>query len=213
MTETARDRNLPEVGTLSSDGSRMWDGKFWVRHESDLPFREFPTPVLRPAADELWEERRGFRLGGVVLAAAVCLVISYVPIPMPNPGSLQWALGELAFVTLLRFLFAFGAVVVILSVGRQGIDVLLLRAMLTSFILGAAFAGFILSAVFLAPIPTPVTSNFTWLLVVIRSGLTFAVLLGPVLAVLAALANLLWYRSFRSLRPQLRVFNRRPKVA
>jgi hypothetical protein len=212
VSETPRDRHLPEVGSLSSDGSRMWDGKFWVRNESDLPFREFPPPVMRPAPDDLWSERRGFRLGSVVLAATVCLVISFVPIPAPNPGSLEGALGELAVVTLLRFLFAFGAVVVILSVGHQGIDVLLLRAMLTAFILGAAFVGFILSAVFLAPIPTPVTPNFTWLLAVIRGGLAFAVLVGPVIAVLAALANLLWYRSFRSLRPQLGVFNRRPRV-
>jgi hypothetical protein len=133
----------------------MWDGKFWVRNEPDLPLREFPLPVIRPASDELWVERRGLRLGSVALAATVCLVISFVPIPGPNPGSLEGALGELAVVTLLRFVFAFGAVVVILSVGHQGIDVLLLRAMLTAFILGAAFVGFILSAVFLAPLPTP----------------------------------------------------------
>jgi hypothetical protein len=30
----------------------------------------------------------------------------------------------------------------------------------------------------------------------------------PVLGLLAAVANLLWYRSLTSLRPQLRVFNR-----
>lgn len=30
----------------------------------------------------------------------------------------------------------------------------------------------------------------------------------PVYAAMAILANLLWYRSFRLLRPQLRIFNR-----
>jgi hypothetical protein len=202
-------RRLPEAGTFSADGSRRWDGKFWVPQRTDRLPEEFSTPYMRNLAVELPSERRGFGLGGVVLAAAVALVISYAPIPAPNPGSLDAALTELAIVTQLRVLFTFASLVVILSVRRQGIDVLLLRAMLTAFILGVAFIGLILSLFLVFPIP--VTPRVPWPLVVVAGGLIWAVLLGPFIAVFAALANLLWYRSFRSLRPQLGVFNRGSK--
>jgi hypothetical protein len=202
-------RRLPEVGTFSADGSRRWDGKFWAPQRTDHSLDEFPPPVVRPVLDDLWSERRGFGLGGVILAAAVALVISYAPIPGPNPGSLDAALTELAIVTQLRVLFTFASLVVILSVRRQGIDVLLLRAMLTAFILGVAFIGLILSPFLVFPIP--VTPRVPWPVVVVAAGLIWAVLLGPFIAVFAALANLLWYRSFRSLRPQLGVFNRGSK--
>lgn len=199
---------MPEVGTLSADGSRRWDGRFWVLLRPDNPLDELPPAVRGPGANEFPWERRSFGLGSVVLAAAVGLVISYMPIPAPSPGSLESALSEMALVTELRYLCTFAAVVVILSLGRQGIDVLLLRAMLVAFILGAAFMAFILGAVFLATFPIPVTPRIPLPLVVIAGGLIWAVLLGPVIAIFAALANLLWYRSFRSLRPQLGIFNR-----
>jgi hypothetical protein len=202
---------MPEIGALSADGSRRWDGRFWVPVRTDRALDEFPPAFAPPLATELPPERRGFRLGGVVLSAFIGLVISYMPIPAPTPDSLDSALRELALVTELRVLFAFAAIVLILSVGRQGIDVLLLRAMLTAFILGAAFVGFILGAVFLAPFPIPITPRYPWPFAVIAVGLIWAVLLGPPLAVVAALANLLWYRSLRSLRPQLGMFNRGPR--
>jgi hypothetical protein len=197
-----------EVGTLSADGSRRWDGKFWVAEHTGRPLNEFLPPVVRSVVDEVAWERQGFRLSGVVLAAAVALVISFFPIPAPSPGSLDSALTELAVVTLMRVLFTFFAVVVILSLGRQGIDVLLLRAMLTAFLIGLAVMGLIFGAVFLAPIPIPVTPRVPWPFVVMLGGLIFAVLLGPVVAVGSALANLLWYRSLRSLGAQLGIYSR-----
>jgi hypothetical protein len=203
---------FPEAGTLSADGSRRWDGRFWVPIRTDRPLDEFPPAYARPDARELPSERRGFRLGGVVFAALVVPVITFIPIPVPNPGSLDVALSELAFVTNMRVLVASAAVVVILSIGRQGIDVLLLRAMLTAFIVGAAFVVLILAAFFfLFPFPIPITPRLPWPLAILAVGLIWAVLLGPPIAAVAALANLLWYRSLRSLRPQLRVFNRRSK--
>jgi len=45
-------------------------------------------------------------------------------------------------------------------------------------------------------------------LIVATAGLIAAGTLGPILATYAILANLLWYRSLTSLRPQLRIFNR-----
>jgi hypothetical protein len=204
VSETGR--ASAEVGTLSADGSRRWDGKFWVAERSDRPLDEFLPPVVRPVADEFAWERQGIRLGGVVLAAAVALVITFLPIPAPSPGSLDSALTELAVVTLLRVLFTFFAVVVILSLGRQGIDVLLLRAMITAFLIGSAVAG--LFFVLFVAVPIPVTLRIPWPFVVMLGGLFFAVQLGPVVAVVSALANLLWYRSLRSLRAQLGIFSR-----
>jgi hypothetical protein len=202
------DRRLPEVGTFSADGSRRWDGKFWVPQRTDRLPEEFSMPYVRNLAAEIPLERLGFRFGAVVLAAVAGLVLTFIPIPAPDPGSLEGALSELAIVTEIRFLVAFAAVVVILSLGRQGIDVLLLRAMLAGFIMGATVTGLFLAAIFLGPIPIPVTPSAPWPLAVIVVGLTLAVTLGPFLAIFAALANLLWYRSFRSLRPQLGIFNR-----
>ena len=80
---------------------------------------------------------------------------------------------------------------------------LLLRAMMVAFILGAAFLVVVVAA------PLPVTPGVSGILVVFIGGLISAVLGGPVLAAIVILANLLWYRSFRSLRPQLGAFNRR----
>jgi hypothetical protein len=197
---------LPEVGTLSADGSRRWDGRFWVPLRTDHPVDELPPLVVRPVPTELTWERRGFRLGGVVLATIVGLVLSYSPIPMPPPGSLDAAMTEIAIAFFIRSWFMFAAVVVILSIGRQGIDVLLLRAMVVAFILGAAFIGFLLSPALFFPIP--VNPRFPLPLTFLAGGLAWAVILGPVMAIFAALANLLWYRSLRSLRPQLRIFNR-----
>jgi hypothetical protein len=201
-------RRSPEVGTFSADGSRRWDGEFWVPQLTDRAPEEFAAPHVHTLALEIPSERRGFRFGAVVLAAIAGLVLTFIPIPAPDPGSLEGALGELAVVTEIRFLVAFAAVVVILSLGRQGIDVLLLRALLAVFLMGATVAGLFLAALFLGPIPIPVTPRVPWPFAAIAVGLTLAVTLGPVVAIFAAIANLIWYRSLRSLRPQLGVFNR-----
>jgi len=186
----------------------MWDGKFWVLTRNDYRLDELPPRPVRRQAAEFSPERRGYRLGRVVLAASVGLTLIFIPIPAPSPGSLDSALTELAVVTLLRVLFTFVAVVVILSLGRQGIDVLLLRATLTVFLMGSAVTGLIFGAVFSAPIPLAFTPRIPWALVVMLGGLIFAVQLGPFVAVVSALANLLWYRSLRSLRSQFGIFGR-----
>jgi hypothetical protein len=186
----------------------MWDGSFWVLTRNGYQLNELPPLAARRQTATFSPERPGYRLGRVVLAATVGLTLSFIPIPAPSPGSLGSALTELAVVTLLRVVFTFVAVVVILSLGRQGIDVLLLRAMLTTFLMGSAVMGLIFGAVFLAPIPFPVTPRIPWPLVVVLGGLIFAVLLGPVVAVFSALANLLWYRSLPSLTAQLGIFSR-----
>lgn len=134
-----------------------------------------------------------------MLAAVVGVVLS--SIHLPAPGSLD-SLVEILIANLLLALLAFGGVIVILSIGRQGADVLLLRAAVVAFIQGAA------GATFVAATPLPFTLPVPWALVVLVVGLFWAVTVGPVYAGMAILANLLWYRSFRSLRPQLPVFNR-----
>jgi hypothetical protein len=107
--------------------------------------------------------------------------------------------------------------VVIVSLGRQGIDVLFLRAILVAFIEGAAFIAIPLIANLSdttsgtqppAIGPFPVVALIPWPLIVIGVGLISAVFQGPILFAFATLANLLWYRSFKSLRPQLPIFNR-----
>jgi hypothetical protein len=137
----------------------------------------------------------------VVLAAVVVVVLSNIHFGLPGTGSLDSLAGMMAANVLLA-LSAFGAVIVILSIGRQGADVLLLRAMVVAFIQGAA------GAILLGAPPFPVPLGIPWALVVFVVGLLWAVFVGPVYAALAILANLLWYRSFRLLRPQLRIFNR-----
>jgi hypothetical protein len=196
-----------EVGNLSADGSRRWDGRFWVLVHPDTPPDPFSAPVARPRASHEWSERRTFGLGGVILAALVAIAVIVMPIPAPRPDSLQSALNEMAIVTELRSLFAFGLPVLILSISRRGIDVQLLRAVLVAFILGATFV----SVIWLMTVafPIPVHPRLPGLLAVLLGGLLVAVTAGPVLALFVILANLLWYRSFRSLRPQLGIFNRR----
>jgi hypothetical protein len=176
----------------------MWNGKFWVRVKSDPPLSELPPPTARPAPIEFAPERRSLRLGGVLAAAVVGVALGHLHINLPGSGSLESTVKEMLVANLLWGLFTNGCVVLILSVGRQGIDVLLLRAIAVGFILGATLLG-------LGPLPI---MGWVWLLAIFVSGLIYAALAGPILAVFAVLANLLWYRSFRSLRPQLPVFNR-----
>jgi hypothetical protein len=177
----------------------MWNGRFWVRRQSDPQPSPTQPPTTRPAQIELPGERRGPGLGGVVLAAVVGVVLGHLHFTIPGSGSLESTLTELMVVNQLWILLTYGSVVLILSVGRQGIDVLLLRSVVVGFILGVAFIGVT---------PLVIVPARTWLLVVFASGAIWAVLIGPVLALLALLANLVWYHSFRSLRPQLPIFNR-----
>jgi hypothetical protein len=176
-----------------------------VRTES--PLDEIPPTFSRPVTKEHPPERRGFGFGGVVLAVAVGLVLSYIPIPAPQANSLEMALGELAFAYQVHVLAPIAAAVLILSVGRQGLDVLLLRAMVVEFMLGAAFLLRILSPFFFDNISNPGHPLVPWPIVIIGGGLVGAGLIGPVVALVAVLANLLWYRSLKSLRPQVGILN------
>ncbi len=141
----------------------------------------------------------------MILAAVVGEVLSSIHFTLPWSGSLESALTAMLIANLIWGLFTWASVVVILSIGRRGIDVLLLRAMLVAFILGVAFL------IVLVVMPLPVTPRVPALLIVFTAGLISAVTLGPVLAMFSILANLLWYRSLTSLRPQLGVFNRGSK--
>jgi hypothetical protein len=195
-------RQSPAVGTLSADGSRRWDGRFWVPIRNDYRLHELPPPAVRQLTVEFSPDRRSLRLGGVILASVVGVALFLMPLPAPSAGSLEGALTELALLVLLRVLLPFVAVVLILSVGRQGLDVLLLRGLLTAFLMGAALIGLFLGAVFFGPIPVPVELSIPWPFAVTLGGLLLATLFGPTVTFVAALANLLWYRSLRSLRAQ-----------
>jgi hypothetical protein len=210
-------RRSPEVGTLSANGSRRWDGQFWVPVHSDHVLEEVPPPVFRPVTREFTYERRSLRLGAAVLAAIVGVVLGSIHFPV----SLDSGLIGMMVANLVWALFSYGAVVVILSLGRQGVDVLFLRAILVAFIQGAAFVAIPLVSNFwdatqsTQPVtlgPFPVIALIPWPLLMIGIGLISAVLQGPILAAFAIVANLLWYRSFNSLRPQMRIFNPAPQT-
>jgi hypothetical protein len=190
------------VGTLSADGSRRWDGKYWVRLTPDRSLSELPLPTVRLAPGDVWSERRGFGLGGALLAAIVGVVLSSINFTLPWSGSAESAFFAMVVTKQLWALFTYGSMVVILSIGRRGADVLLLRAMLVAFLMGAAFL------VVFVTTPLPFAIPVPGLLVVLLGGLLAAVTGGPFLAAMAMLANLLWYRSFESLQPQLGIFNR-----
>jgi hypothetical protein len=130
-------------------------------------------------------------------AAVVGVLLSHIHLTPTNAGSLEAALEEWAVLNQLWTLFTYGSVVVILSLGRQGVDVLMLRATVVGFIMGATALGL-----------TPFLFLPLGLLMVVGGALVGTVLGGLFFGVMATLANLLWYRSFRSLHPQLRIFNR-----
>jgi hypothetical protein len=166
-------------------------------------------------------ERRGYGLGAVVLAPIVGVVMGSIRFPAPSTGSLDSGVIGFLVTNLIWSVLTYGAVVVILSLGRQGVEVLFLRAILVAFIEGAAFIAIPLVANLwdatqatqsVAIGPFPVMALIPWPLVVFGVGLISAVIQGPILFAFAVLANLLWYRSFRSLRPQLPIFNRVSQV-
>jgi hypothetical protein len=176
--------------------------------------------VYRPVT-EYWYERRGYGLGGVLLAPIVGVVMGSIQFPAPATGSLNSSLIGFLVINLVWGVLTYGAVVGILSHGRQGVDVLFLRAILVAFIEGAAFVAIPLLANLwdatqatqsAAVGPFPVVALIPWPLVVLGVGLVSVVFQGPILFAFAVVANLLWYRSFKSLRPQLPVFNRVSQV-
>jgi hypothetical protein len=171
-----------------------------------------PPVVYRPVAREFDYERRGYGLGAVVLAPIVGVVMGNIHFPAPATGSVDSALIGFLVTNLVWGLLTYGAVVVILSLGRQGVDVLLLRAVVVAFIQGAAFMAIPLIGNSLTATPFQAVPGIVWPLAVLVVGFFSALLQGPILFVFAILANLLWYRSFRSLRPQLPILNRVSQV-
>ena len=203
VTEPFRSHS-PAVGTLSPDGSRVWDGQYW-KLNGPAP----PSPAIEQrsnAADPSFElNYRGAHVGGVIVASMLGVVMSHLGLNFPalfsGPATtVEGALNQLGISILIWTSLTFLTLVLVLSVGRQGIDVLLVRSMIVAFVIGVGF--FIL-------LPLWYFSFGKWLLVTLMAGGTFAVLYGPILALFAAVANLLWYRSLRSLRPQLGIFHRR----
>ncbi|HSS94748.1 MAG TPA: hypothetical protein VLR46_12295 [Candidatus Dormibacteraeota bacterium] len=164
--------------------------------------KDNPRVVERPLRSlEFSSSRAGFGFRGVIIATVVGLVFAYAPYPALPASSLDGAIQELAISLEIRTYGTLIVVALILSVGRQAIDVLLLRSMIVAFVIGVFFAGMIVLAAVAASIP--VTPRVPWVVVVLAGGLIASVTSGPLLAIVATLVNLLWYRSFRSLRPWL----------
>lgn len=207
MSEQPELKRAPQVGDRSPDGSRVYDGKYWVVQRTEPTVEEYaprferPTPTL-----EFPPERSGFGLGGVVVASAVGLVLAYSPYPAIPTDSLDAAMQELAIWLLIRTWGTLIAVFLILSIGRRAIDVQLLRSMIVAFVLGFVFylaVTYLFLGLSLLGVPGP--SRVPPIALPFIGGALWAVTLGPVIAIAATLANLLWYRSFRSLKPWLLV--------
>ena len=172
----------------------MWNGTFWIRVQPDESSLE-QRGVQPEEKVEFFLDRRRVGVTGVVLAAVAGVLLTHVPIDVPAVGSLDQALKQLAITTLLWQIFSYGTVVVILSIGRRGVDVMLLRSMVVAFLMGVAFLA-------LTPLGAIVTGG-TWVLWLLAFGLVWVVIVGPVFAVWATLMNLVWYRDTHSMRPQL----------
>jgi hypothetical protein len=204
LSEEISGGSTPRIGALSTDGSRVWDGRFWVvKDPSSFPDRIIEA-APRPTPIDLISEHRGSHIGGVVLGSILGFVMTHFALNlslifMPPSNSVGSALDSLGTGIEIWALITFASAVVILSIGRQGVDVLLMRSMVVAFALGAGFASIF---------PIWFFSVGKWFLVMLVVGLEWAVVGGPVLTLFAILANLLWYRSFHSLRPQLGIFNR-----
>ncbi len=185
----------PEVGSLSADGSRVWDGYFWHRVSSDPPIVQSGSAAARSQHTEFLLEERRFGFIGVLVATVVGIVLTHVHFNLPLVGPLSSALTQVLVTQLLWFVFSYGMVILILSIGRRGVDVMLLRAMLVAFFHGVAFIA-------MTPLNQLVESWVYWLTLLL-TALAWVVLVGPIFAVWATVANLIWYRSVTSLRPQL----------
>src|ERR1700730_14020652 len=119
MSELHQGRHNPQVGTLSPDGSRMWDGNFWVRIRSDRPLDPLPPSPLRPLARVHASDTRGFRPGGMVLAGVVAAVMSNIHPTLPfSDGSAAATLTEMRLAGFLLALVTYVAGAVTLRARR-----------------------------------------------------------------------------------------------
>lgn len=197
----------PQIGDKSPDGSRVYDGTYWVAQRTEPTIEEYP-PRFEPHVPtlEFRPERTGFGFGGVIVASAVGLALAYSPHPGIPTDSLDTAMQELAISLLIRTWGTLIAVFLILSIGRRAIDVQLLRSMIVAFVLGFVFSlAFTYLFLGLSLLGLRGTSRIPPIVLPFIGGAIWAVTLGPVIAIAATLANLLWYRSFRSLKPWLLV--------
>ncbi len=198
---------MAQVGDRSPDGSRVYDGKFWVPQRTEAAIQEYATPAERhPRSYEFPQERGGFGFGGLIVAIGVGLVLAYAPYPGIPTDSLDFAMSELAISVLIRTLGTFIAVFLILSIGRRAIDIQLLRSVIVAFVLGFVFfLAFTYLLLGLSLFGLRGTSSVPPNALPFIGGAAWGVTLGPLIAIAATLANLLWYRSFRSLKPWLLV--------
>ena len=171
----------------------MWNGQYWVRVRPDQPLVA-SVPAADPGLWELQLDQRGYYPGKVILAATVGLTFSYLRLSVPIFDAGPSSLLDLLFFNLLLGAITYALIVVILSLGPQGIDVLILRGSAAGALMGAGVG-----------LLTPVyqLSVALWLVWIAVSAMIGAIGGIPSLAAPAALLNLLWYQSFRSLRPQL----------
>lgn len=195
----------PQIGDRSPDGSRVYDGKYWVLQRTAPVNEEYVPPAEQYLPlHEFPYERGGFGFGGLIVAIAVGLVLAYAPYPAIPTDSFDTALQELAISFFIRSWGTFIAVFLILSIGRRAIDVQLLRSMIVAFVLGFVFfLAFTYLFLGLSLLGLRDTSRVPPIALPFIGGAIWAVTLGPVIAIAATLANLLWYRSFRSLKPWL----------
>jgi hypothetical protein len=195
----------PQIGDRSPDGSRVYDGKYWVLQRTAPVIEEYVPPAEQHLRlHEFPHERGGFGFGGLIVAIAVGLVLAYAPYPAIPTDSFDTALEELAISFFIRSWGTFISVFLILSIGRRAIDVQLLRSMIVAFVLGFVFfLAFTYLFLGLSLLGVKDTSRVPPIALPFIGGAIWAVTLGPVIAIAATLANLLWYRSFRSLKPWL----------
>jgi hypothetical protein len=195
----------PQIGDRSPDGSRVYDGKYWVLQRTAPVIEEYVPPAEQYLPlHEFAHESGGFGFGGLIVAIAVGLVLAYAPYPAIPTDSFDTALQELAISFFIRSWGTFIAVFLILSIGRRAIDVQLLRSMIVAFVLGFVFfLAFTYLFLGLSLLGLRDTSRVPPIALPFIGGAIWAVTLGPVIAIAATLANLLWYRSFRSLKPWL----------
>ena len=189
--------STPEVGSLSRDGSRIWTGQFWaVRDPAPLP-TDYGEPTLTPEVIEAPAVRRGLHIGGVIVASVFVAVMFNISFTLPGFLLPSASLNDVASALIIALgiwaMLIYVVPAAILSLGRQGIDVLLLRSMFVGMVFGLRFG---IDLLFLF-------SGSRWIEVMARLAGSGAITVGPVLFGLAALLNLIWYRSFRSLRPQV----------
>lgn len=188
-------RTTPEAGTLSADGSRRWDGSFWVPvRPEDRVDVSFPTGAPRPRG-EFFLEQRGFGLAGVIAATVIGILLTHLHLNLPAIVPLQTAVVQILLSNFLWLLFSYGTIVAILSLGRHGVDVMVLRGMAVAFWLGVAL--------FALPPLDAFQAGWSGVLVMLVSGLVWAALAGPIFGVYASLANVIWYRGAHQLRPQI----------